>query len=114
MSEAAEYSGLAILELMDPVVAEEIRGCSTAAQTNLGWHALLNVAYELTDACTSIVAETSDGQIIHARNLDFGAGGFLTATMRNLSALVEYTSAGTVFAKQSAFIGFVGMLSGQV
>jgi hypothetical protein len=45
--------------------------------------------------------------------LDFGTGGFLTATMRNVSAIVEYTSSGTVFAKQSAFLGFVGMLSGQ-
>jgi hypothetical protein len=113
LSKAAEDGGLVILELMDPVLAQEIRGCSRAAGTNLGWHALLNVAYELTDACTSIVAESTDGKIFHARNLDFGSGGFLTATMRNVSAIVEIISAGSVFAKETAFIGFVGMLSGQ-
>ncbi len=108
-----EDAGLVILELMDTELAEELRGCSTAAKTNLGWHALLNVAYELTDACTSIVAQTASGQILHARNLDFGSGGFLTATMRNVSAIVEMTSKGSVFARQTSFIGFVGILSGQ-
>jgi hypothetical protein len=110
---AAEDAGLAILELMDPEMAREIRGCSAAAKTNLGMHALLNVAYELTDACTSIVCQSPSGQIFHARNLDFGMGGFLTATMRNISAIVEFTRGGKVFARETCFVGFVGLLSGQ-
>jgi hypothetical protein len=110
---AAEDAGLAILELMDPEMSQEIRGCSAAAKTNLGLHALVNVAYELTDACTSIVCQSPTGQIFHARNLDFGSGGYLTATMRNVSAIVEFTRGGKVFARETCFLGFVGLLSGQ-
>ncbi len=40
-------------------------------------------------------------------------GGLLTSTMRNITTLLEYTRGGRVVARQVAFIGFVGMLSGQ-
>jgi acid ceramidase len=32
----------------------------------------MNIAYELEGVCTSIVAQDSDGNVFHARNLDFG------------------------------------------
>lgn len=49
---------------------------------------------------------------MHAR-ADFGMGGLLTSTMRNITTLLDYTRGGHVVARQVAFIGFVGMLSGQ-
>jgi N-acylethanolamine-hydrolysing acid amidase len=59
------------------------------------------------------VAEGPEGQIHHARNLDFGTGGFLLSTMRNISAIVDFQRNGTTVAKETAFLGFIGTLSGQ-
>jgi hypothetical protein len=66
--------GREILNLLPTEYAQEIEGCATSASIDRGWLALMNLAYELADACTSIVAQTMDGQILHARNLDFGDG----------------------------------------
>ena len=88
-------------------------GCANAAGIPTGLAALLNMAYELSDACTSIVAQGSDGTIFHARNLDFGFGGFLTSTMREISAEIEFVQNGTVLFVESGFVGFIGALSAQ-
>jgi len=113
ISKGVNDIGLAVWELMPYEYAQEIQGCAAAADIELGWTAILNIAYELSDACTSIVAQSPDGMIHHARNLDFGAGGFLVSTMRNISALINFTKNGKVVAKETAFIGFIGTLSGQ-
>jgi len=46
---------------------------------------MMNLFYELVAQCTSIVAETPDGKIYHARNLDFGVGLAFTDGLRNLT-----------------------------
>lgn len=110
---AAGDAGRGALFLMPSEYAGEIVGCAQAAEVDTGMLALLNMAYELTDACTSIVAMSPTGQIFHARNLDFGAGGFLTSTMRNISAIINFQSNGQTVFREAGFVGFVGFLSGQ-
>lgn len=66
-----------------------------------GWIAMLNIGYEISgkysrplsnfsDACTSIVAQTPDGKILHARNLDFWAGMGFTDTLKNMTLVAEF------------------------
>jgi penicillin V acylase-like amidase (Ntn superfamily) len=62
--------------------AQEISGCAQAMGIETGWLAFMNLGYEVSDACTSIVAQTVDGKIYHARNLDFGEGMGFTNALR--------------------------------
>jgi penicillin V acylase-like amidase (Ntn superfamily) len=45
---------------------------SSSAGVTLGKLVVLNLIYDLTAGCTSIVAQTSAGRMLHARNLDYG------------------------------------------
>ena len=70
--------------------------------------AIINLMYELTVYCTSVVSKTPTGEIIHGRNLDYGITG-----LQNLTATIHFTDAdeNTVFSS-TAFIGYVGVLTG--
>jgi len=98
--------------LMPQEYSLEIQGCAQAVGVDYGWITLLNLGYELSDACTSIVAQTEDGKIYHARNLDFGEGLGFTNTLKDLTIQVEYQKAGQTFFHGTTFPGYVGLLSG--
>ncbi len=51
---------------------EEIKGIANATGNNLGEVVLFNIFYEVFTICTSIVAQDANGNMYHARNLDFG------------------------------------------
>lgn len=70
----------------------------------------LNYAFELGKAlCTSIVARTADGKIIHGRNMDFG----FPDAMRNASYLASFYKNGEYLFDAVMFAGYVGVASGQ-
>eukprot|EP01126_Amoeba_proteus_P048753 TRINITY_DN5658_c0_g1_i4.p1 TRINITY_DN5658_c0_g1~~TRINITY_DN5658_c0_g1_i4.p1 ORF type:complete len:465 (-),score=73.54 TRINITY_DN5658_c0_g1_i4:64-1458(-) len=92
--------------------AQEILGCSQAMNVPYGWLALFNLGYEVSDACTSIVAQTPDGKILHARNLDFWAGMGFTDTLKNMSFIAQFEKGGQTIFKATTFAGYVGVLSG--
>jgi len=77
-----------------------------------GWATLLNLGYELTDACTSIVAATTSGKVFHARNMDFWEGMGFTDTLRNLTYQATWSTGGKVVMQTTQFAGYVGILSG--
>jgi len=77
-----------------------------------GWLTLFNLGYEVSDACTSIVAQTPQGKILHARNLDFWAGMGFTDSLKNLTFIANYQSKGKTVFYATTFAGFVGVLSG--
>lgn len=49
-----------------------IKGISQATNVTIEDLALLNSFYELSRFCTSILAKDNKGNLLHARNLDFG------------------------------------------
>lgn len=60
--------------IVDHQKYEEVRGIVetvNSPKVTLARGILLNTLYELQAWCTSIVAQTPLGEIIHARNLDF-------------------------------------------
>jgi len=89
----------------------EIQGCADALGIPFGWLTLFNLGYEVSDACTSIVAQTVDGKILHARNLDFWEGMGFTATLKELAFVADMQKGGKTLFKATTFAGYVGVLS---
>jgi len=92
--------------------AAEIRGCAEELGVDWGWLTLFNLGYEVTDACTSIVAQTNNNTILHVRNMDFWDGIWLTEHLKNLTIQVDYQTKGKTLFHATTFAGFVGVLSG--
>ncbi|XP_036708779.1 N-acylethanolamine-hydrolyzing acid amidase isoform X2 [Balaenoptera musculus] len=98
------------LELFLPQpFTDEIRGQCDALNFNLADCILLNLAYESTAFCTSIVAQDSKGNVYHGRNLDYSFGNFL----RNLTVDVQFIKNGQIAFTGTTFIGYVGLWTGQ-
>jgi len=77
-----------------------------------GWLTLFNLGYEVTDACTSILAQTNNNTILHVRNMDFWDGIWLTEHLKNMTIQVNYQSKGKTVFHATSFAGYVGVLSG--
>jgi len=95
-----------------PEFAQEIEGCSQALGIPTGWGALFNLGYEVSDACTSIVAQRPDGTILHGRNLDFWAGMGFTDSLKDMTFIADFQQGGKTLFKTTGFAGYVGALSG--
>ncbi|XP_071113649.1 N-acylethanolamine-hydrolyzing acid amidase-like [Haliotis cracherodii] len=89
--------------------ADEMRGIATAMNTSLGDIVLVNLAYDITAFCTSIVCQDSKGQIWHARNLDYSYGDIL----RSITIKVDFQKGGQTVYTGVTFAGYVGLLTGQ-
>ncbi|XP_007439758.1 N-acylethanolamine-hydrolyzing acid amidase [Python bivittatus] len=87
----------------------EIQGLSEVLGINVGDGLLLNMAYEFTAFCTSIVAQDKQGNIYHGRNMDYGFGDIL----RKLTIDVDFIKNGQVKFKGTTFFGYVGLWTGQ-
>uniref|UniRef100_A0A8C7P6Z1 Acid ceramidase n=1 Tax=Oncorhynchus mykiss TaxID=8022 RepID=A0A8C7P6Z1_ONCMY len=100
---------------------EEIKGVATASGVPLGEVVLYNIFYEIFTVCTSLVAEDSNGNLIHGRNMDFGL--FMGWDMKNRSWLIteklkpmvvniDFQRGNKTVFKSTNFAGYVGMLTG--
>jgi len=107
-----EDIGFDINRIISRDVGDEIMGCANSLGVSTGWLTLLNLGYEVSDACTSIVAESVDGSIYHARNLDFWDGIFLTDVLRNVSVELEIVNGTQKLFRTASIVGYVGVLSG--
>ena len=100
---------------------EEMKGIANASSIPLGEILLYNVFYEFNALCTSIVAEAPDGEIYHARNMDFGLllgwdfgndTWLLTEKLRPLIFTGVFTKNNQTVFKAVNFAGYVGVLTG--
>uniref|UniRef100_A0A8D0GQT3 N-acylethanolamine-hydrolyzing acid amidase n=1 Tax=Sphenodon punctatus TaxID=8508 RepID=A0A8D0GQT3_SPHPU len=89
--------------------AGEIMGLCKALGLNVGDGVLLNLAYESTAFCTSIVVQDSNGVIYHGRNLDYPFGDLL----RKITIDVQFIRNGQVAYRGTTFFGYVGLWTGQ-
>ncbi|XP_038647645.1 N-acylethanolamine-hydrolyzing acid amidase-like isoform X2 [Scyliorhinus canicula] len=87
----------------------EIRGICKALGLKLGDGLLINLFYEISGFCTSIVAQDSGGNIYHGRNLDYAFNDIL----RSLTVDLQFVKHGQIVYKGTTFIGFVGLWTGQ-
>jgi hypothetical protein len=90
----------------------EIEGIANVVGIPPGDIALVNLLYEMVSMCTSIVAETDDGRILHSRNLDFGLGTDFTTLLQNLTIQVEFQKGGKTIYYGTTYAAYVGLLTG--
>ncbi|CAH1261441.1 NAAA [Branchiostoma lanceolatum] len=109
--------------------AGEMRGIANCTGIPLGQIVGLNLVYDLTAFCTSIVAQDDKGIIWHGRNLDYGFADFL----RNITVMVDFQTKGQcpddrphslltpppphthtqILYTSTSYLGYVGALTGQ-
>ncbi|XP_027625543.1 N-acylethanolamine-hydrolyzing acid amidase [Tupaia chinensis] len=87
----------------------EIRGSCNFLNLSLADCLLVNLAYESSAFCTSIVAQDSRGHIYHGRNLDYPFANIL----RKLTVDVQFLKNGQVAFTGTTFVGYVGLWTGQ-
>ena len=97
----------------------EIRGIANATGMEPSVMFVYNMFYTVFGACTSIVAQSADGEIFHARNLDFGLWPSFTlkdknfwklaSVLRPLIVNVKFVRGGTELYHSTTFAGFVGV-----
>jgi acid ceramidase len=111
-----------VLAAMEQPFGDEIKGIAAATGIEIGKMILYNVAYELMGLCTSIVAQDSQGNIIHGRNLDFGLfmgvdaknmSWTLTEKLRPLLFNVRVMKGGVNIYNMTQYAGYVGCLTCQ-
>lgn len=87
--------------------ADEMRGLAEASQFPLGDVLLLNLFYEITAGCTSIIAHNpKNNSATHARNLDFPIPHLGPITVN-----VRVVRNGTFLYHFTTFAGYIGTLS---
>lgn len=97
-------------------VIEELTGVADVLDMSLADVVLVNLFFEITPFCTSIVAQSSEsggGKLLHARNLDFGFGvKRMSDDLRKIAIDVEFTRAGERVYVMTTFAGYVGAATG--
>ncbi|XP_043825447.1 N-acylethanolamine-hydrolyzing acid amidase [Dromiciops gliroides] len=87
----------------------EIRGICDVLNITVGDGILINLAYEFSAFCTSIIAQDTSGNIYHGRNLDYAFGNLL----RKLTIDVQYKKNGQIAYTGTTFVGYIGLWTGQ-
>lgn len=81
---------------------------AAANSWTLGQVTMVQIFYEVEDACTSIVTQHSNGTIYHARNLDYGLPG-----LENFTATITFQRDGHPVSRGTMYVGYAGLLTGQ-
>ena len=89
----------------------EIVSIARRTRVPVGTLIALNGLYDLTasnvldgQACTSVLAQATDGTIVHGRNLDYG----LREYMLPITLAVQWTRGGDVLFTSVSYVGLVG------
>lgn len=100
-------------KLLDALPAEyagEIKGIQNATGISAIDLFVYNIMYELSGACTSVVAQDASGHVMHGRNLDFGPPE-LTAKLLPLLVNVHFVKNGVTLFNSTSYAGYVGCLT---
>jgi len=110
-----------LLDTLPSPFKEEMQGLSSVSGMPLGEVVLYNLFYEFFTVCTSIVAEDANGEIFHARNLDFGLflgwdlqkhSWAMTEVLRPTVVQLDFQKGGKTVYKAVNFAGYLGILTG--
>ncbi|XP_073397261.1 N-acylethanolamine-hydrolyzing acid amidase-like isoform X1 [Dendrobates tinctorius] len=89
--------------------AGEIKGIARTLGVNVGDVVALNLCYEATAFCTSIIAQDDKGNVYHGRNLDYDFPDIL----RKLTMDLDFIQNEKVAYTGTTFLGYVGLWTGQ-
>jgi len=82
---------------------EELRAIAAFLKVPLYQVVLLNLMYETTTSCTSIIVEGEDGRPLHGRTLDWPL-----IDLHDMTINVDFQRGGRVLFSATTFAGFVG------
>ncbi|XP_069092945.1 N-acylethanolamine-hydrolyzing acid amidase isoform X1 [Pleurodeles waltl] len=89
--------------------AGELKGLAKSIGVSVGDALLINLCYEASAFCTSIIAQDCKGRIYHGRNLDFSFQDIL----KNMTVDVHFVKSGKVAYTGTTFVGYIGIWTGQ-
>ncbi|XP_063775975.1 N-acylethanolamine-hydrolyzing acid amidase isoform X2 [Pseudophryne corroboree] len=89
--------------------AGEIMSISRTLGVSVGDVVALNLCYEATAFCTSIIAQDEEGNIYHGRNLDYP----FVDLLKNLTVDLDFIRDGKIVYTGTTFLGYVGLWTGQ-
>lgn len=89
--------------------AGEMRGFAKVLNISVGDIVMVNLIYDVSAFCTSIVSQDANGQIWHSRNLDYS----FTDILKNITIAVDFQSGGQTVYSVITYAGYVGALTGQ-
>nr|DBA28762.1 TPA: hypothetical protein GDO54_009065 [Pyxicephalus adspersus] len=98
-----------LIFLVKEPYAGELRGIARTLGFNVGYVLALNLVYEATAYCTSIIAQDTKGNIYHGRNLDYAFPDIL----KNLTLDLDFIQNGKIVYTGTTFLGYVGLWTGQ-
>lgn len=102
--------------LLPPPYGDELKGLAEVTEIPVGELFLFNLAYDITAHCTSIVAQSSDGKLLHARNLDMPADQQFQAVLtiaRKQTFTVHFQRGGKTVYSGVTSAGAIGLVTGQ-
>jgi hypothetical protein len=104
-----------MMDTLKPEYVSEMKGFCKEAQANgitdmvPELSMMLQLVYEISSACTSIVANDADGNMLHARNLDFPI-----PYLQNITYQADFRRNNKTVYKAATFLGEFGVLTGMV
>ncbi|XP_014780316.1 acid ceramidase [Octopus bimaculoides] len=110
-----------IIPTLPAPYADEMIGLADYSGINRGEILLYNIFYEIFTVCTSIIAEDKNGELFHARNLDFGLlmgwdlknnDWAITEALRPMIMNLDFQKNNKTVFKSVNFAGYIGVLSG--
>ncbi|XP_063684632.1 acid ceramidase-like [Bolinopsis microptera] len=118
--EVADIAFDLLLQTLPDPYKSEIKGVAKILGLPEGQVVLYNIFYELFTVCTSIIEEDSNGQLYHARNLDFGLflgwdnandTWLMSERLRKIVVNIDFQRDGKTVYQSASFLGYVGLLT---
>lgn len=114
IGDTLEYLGKNLEMLLPSPYKEELQGLAEVTGVPIGDLFFTNLGYDLTANCTSIVSQTTDGKIFHARNLDLPPEFEpILAVSRDLVITVHFRKDGKIIYSGVTTAGYIGLVTGQ-
>jgi len=108
-----------LLDAMHPPYGDEIRGIAEAANLTKLDALLCNMVYELSGACSVIIAQGKDGRVVHGHNLDTAANWNFTSRqwvlaekLRAITSNLNFTKGGKTIFSSTSYVGYAGVFEG--
>jgi len=108
-----------LLDAMPAPYGDEIRGIAEASSLTKLDAFLCNIVYEISGACSVIIAQGKDGRIIHGHNLDtaanwnFTSGQWILAEkLRAITSNLHYMKGGKIIFNSTSYVGYTGVFEG--
>ena len=114
--ELVDTFGSELDSLLPQPYSDELRGLAEVVEIPVGELFLLNLAYDITAHCTGIVAQSTEGKVLHARNLDMPADPEFQALLkvsRKMTFTAHFQRGGETVYSGETFAGLIGLATGQ-